>query len=166
MLLRVLLVAALLLAPGPASAVPKTYKHDQFNADIATAALEIAGDLSITTQPGWAQGEAFGQVFRPAASDYPVTILGMDLVLAAAPNAPGGSINGTIEFWTSASSGANPGTAAPVFALSTADIRDPETGLPGLPLRGDTATQIEFEWEDPNGHPPVNTEGNVWVMSA
>ena len=44
-----------------ALAVEKVYKHDQFPENLPQAAAEISG-IALATQPGFALGEAFGQL--------------------------------------------------------------------------------------------------------
>jgi hypothetical protein len=63
------LLGLLILADaGTALGVEKLYKVDEFNADIATAAGEISSSSTLTVQPGFAQSEAFGQIYRPNSS--------------------------------------------------------------------------------------------------
>ncbi|GEM_PF-1058452 len=137
------------------------YKNDQFDPDIATAATQIAG-VSLAVQPGFAQGEGFGSVFRPAASDYPVRILGLDMVLAGPPNLPGtAEANAMIEFW---SIGAGPTPGSKLWEVSTADLFDPNSGQTGIPLTGNVAWSVDFDYQDPLNHPPEIQADNFAVI--
>lgn len=151
---------ALLIA---ASATAKTYKYDQFPADLSAAAAAVQGQ-PLATQPGFAKGEAFGQFYRPDPGDYPIQITGIDLILAAPPGAPTLSTHAVIEVWLTSGDGPSPGKSSPDFSISTADLFNPNTGTAGVPLVGNTAISLSFDMQDPDGHPPVIKSGNFLVM--
>ena len=160
---RVIATAAaigLLLAAPRAGAEIKVYKHDQFSPDLTVAAAQVSA-APLATQPGFVKNEGFGQLYHPAPGDYPIKIQGLDLLLAAPPNAPSLTTNAVIEIWLDEADGATPGTAAPAFSVSTADLFNPSSGQAGMPLVGNAALQINFDWDDPEGHPPVVLSGNI-----
>lgn len=146
-----------------AQAVPHTFKYDQFGESIQEAANDVNGQ-SLATQPGFVQGEAFGQVYRPDPAHYPVQISGIDLILAAPPNASGLTTHANIEIWNGPGSGADPGTGSPFFQISTTQVFNPDTGADGVPLQGNVGLSVDFDLNDPEGHPSVITSGNIWVM--
>jgi uncharacterized protein (TIGR03382 family) len=153
---------ACLLAAGTAHAVPKVFKHDQFDADIAKAAQQVSG-ISLATQPGFAAGEAFGQLYKPFPADYPVKIQGLDMILAAPPNAQTLTTHAQIELWYDSATGAAPAKSEPDFVISTTDLISPQ-GQTGMPLQGNVAWTVDFDWNSEAGHPPIVTEGNVRVV--
>jgi hypothetical protein len=156
----VAIVLAALSTPAM-SQQPKTFKNDQFDPDIAVAAGQIAG-ISLAVQPGFAQGEAFGSVFRPQPADYPVRILGLDMVLAGPPNMAGQSqANALIEFWSIAT---GPTPASLLWSVSTADLFDPISGQTGIPLMGNVAWSVDFDYSDPQNHPPPIASDNLAVI--
>ena len=119
-----LLIASLTLAvwsSGTAMAVPVVFKYDQFDENLTAAANQINGQ-ALATQPGFVQTEAFGQIYRPAAENYPLKIIGIDLILAAPPNASSLTTHAQIEVWNSTASGPNPGTGTPMFQISTTEL--------------------------------------------
>ena len=151
-----------LLFPATAEEL-KVYKNDQFPGDINQAAEQISG-IALATQPGFVKGEAFGAVFHPDPADYPVKIQGVDLFMAKPPNGGAGETDAIIEIWYHNGSSADPGKASPDFSLSTYDVFNPMTQDFGMPIQGNTAMQFQFDWEDPEGHPPILTEGSFTVM--
>ncbi len=154
---------ALLAAAGVAHAeTPYVFKHDQFSDSIASASQELSG-IPLGTQAGFVAGEAFGAVFTPDAGMYPVKIQGVDVVVAAMPNDPGGSkAHAVIEVYFFDGAGPDPGSA-PVFTLSTHDVFNEQIMDLGAPLVGNTAMSFEFDWEDAQGHPPLLTSGNFLI---
>ncbi len=146
-----------------ATATPKVFKYDQFSEDLATAATEIEG-LALSTQAGYVAQEAFGQIYRPDPSDYPIKIEGVDLVLAAAPNAPEEATHVWLEIWSSTAGGPDPGAGNLIFAMSSEDLYNISEETMGAPLRGGEAVSIRFDWTDHEGHPPLINEGNIWLM--
>jgi len=161
-LLAALVVPAILTAPRAGYAVPMVLKHDQFADDFNAALNQIDGML-LATQPGFAQGEAFGVIFRPEASLFPLQILGLDVVFAAPPNAPNLTTSATVEFYNSSANGPGPGTQ-PIFSISTHQLFNPATGDFGLPLIGNHGIRIDFDFSDPQNHPPQLQQGNIWVV--
>ncbi|MBM4320723.1 MAG: hypothetical protein FJ125_12390 [Deltaproteobacteria bacterium] len=153
---------ALLLLARDAGAVARTYKVDQFDPNLAQAVAQLQG-MPLPTQAGFEAGEGFGILIRPDPGDYPIRITGLDLVLAAPPNAPDRQTRGTFEIYAAASEGPDPG-APPIFTIRTTDLIDPSSGELGLPLRGNTALRIDFDWQDAEGHPPVINAGNIWAV--
>ncbi|MBW2703458.1 MAG: hypothetical protein JRF33_21785 [Deltaproteobacteria bacterium] len=146
-----------------AQAVEKVYKHDQFPENLPQAAVEISG-IALATQPGFALGEAIGQLYRPDPEDYPVNILGLEFVFAAPPNMADGEANAIIEIWAHSGDTATPTGAEPIFSITTADLYNPATGGTGMPLVGSTGFVITFDQDDPANHPPAITDGNFMVM--
>jgi hypothetical protein len=151
-------------AASPAlSETIKVYKNDQFPADISQAAEQISG-IPLATQPGFVKGEAFGAVFHPDPADYPVKIQGVDLFMAKPPNGGAGETDAIIEIWFHSGSSADPGKGTPDFQLSTYDVFNPMTQDFGMPIQGNTAMQFQFDWEDPEGHPPILNQGAFSVV--
>ncbi|MBM4354202.1 MAG: hypothetical protein FJ109_10475 [Deltaproteobacteria bacterium] len=157
------LVALLLAGTTSAAEELKIYKNDQFPGDINQAAQQISG-IPLATQPGFVKGEAFGAVFHPDPSDYPVKIQGVDLFMAKPPNGGKGEADAYIEIYFHNGSSADPGKATPDFSLSTYDVFNPMTMDFGMPIQGNTAMQFQFDWGDSEGHPPILTEGSFTVM--
>ena len=149
------------LAAPPAGAVVKVFKYDQFAEDLSTAASQMTG-MTLAGLAGMTQGEAFGQVYRPAPEEYPIQILGVDLVLNAWE---GAQVDAQIEIWNSDATGANPGGSEPLWSVHTSAL-SAGGGQFGMPLQ-DGALQIDFDWSDPtktDNHPPMILSGNIWVM--
>ncbi|HUU03666.1 MAG TPA: IPT/TIG domain-containing protein [Myxococcota bacterium] len=162
---RTLIMFGLVCLATPALAQQSVvYMYDQFDPDISVAAGQVAG-IPLATQPGFAQGEAFGQLYQPSADQYPVKITGIDVILASPPNMAGtAEVNAQIEIWAHTGSGAAPTGGSPLFSISTADLYDPDTGQTGVPLHGDTANVITFDQSDPANHPPDISSGAFLVM--
>ena len=162
-----LLIAFMLCASGLAdAAMPKVYKHDQFSEDIVTAAVQI-GTMPLAVHSGYIEGEAFGQIYKPSPNHYPVKLMGVDLFMAAPPNLPEGKASeahATIEVWFHDGAGATPGKDLPDYSVSTHDLFNMDAGQPGKPLQGGMAYQIDFDWDDLLGHPPMLESGNFRIM--
>jgi hypothetical protein len=140
------------------------FQYDQFSSDPITAVREIQGE-TLGQQAGFAQGEAFGQLYRPLPNSYPVKILGIDMFLGSPPlMGEAGQAEARIEVWAHAGQGADPMTGEPLFAISTEDLFNQNTGDFGMPLEGDTAFSVTFDWSDPANHPPYITSGNFMVV--
>ncbi|MBL6976110.1 MAG: IPT/TIG domain-containing protein [Deltaproteobacteria bacterium] len=152
-----------LFTAATAAAEIKIYKHDQFSENLATAASELAG-IPLAVQPGFVKGEAFGQVYTPGPGDYPIKAQAIELILAAPPNAHELTAHATFEFWIDDGDGATPQKAVPDFTVSTFDFLDPGTGVDGIPLKGNMGLIYEFDWNDPDGHPPVIMAGKIRVV--
>lgn len=133
------------------------FKNDEFSDDIGLAAEEV-GNLSLSVQPGFQQGEAFGVTFDPGAGTYPIDFLGVEFMLAAPPNSQSGETRARIEFFYH--SGELP-EGAPVFAVETTELLDVYGELGG-PLEGGAATTLTFEQEGEE-HPPQLTSGKFTV---
>ncbi|NMB74068.1 MAG: hypothetical protein GYA21_02940 [Myxococcales bacterium] len=149
---------------GRAGAEAVVYQYDQFDPDINVAAGQVTS-IPLATQPGFASGEAFGQLYRPTAGQYPVKITGIDLILASPPNMPGtAEVNARIEVWAHSGSGAAPTGSQPLWSITTADLYNPNTGQFGMPLQGNTAMSITFDQSEPDNHPPDINSGSFLVM--
>ena len=153
---------ALLLATA-ASARVVVYKHDQYPDGIDAAATAIIG-ASLAPHPGFAQGEAFGQIYHPEPGSYPIRIQAVDVVAAGPPNGGHGTAHGEIEIWAVDGAGPGPSGTDPLFVLSTHDVLNPSTLQFGMPLKGGSAISYEFDWEDPSGHPPAIGSGSFAVV--
>ncbi len=161
---RLLMVSALVLTfVSPAAAVDKTYKYDQFKEDVEEAAAQV-GAAAVAVQSGYSAGEAFGILVTPAPEEYPVKIKGLDILLAAPPGMANGSAKADIEVWLHDGVAADPGKADPDFTISTDEFYNSWTGGFGVPLEGNKAFRIDFDWMDANAHPPIVTQGNFRVV--
>jgi len=146
-----------------ARAEPYVFKHDQFSADLATAASTINGG-QFYTQPGFVAGEAFGQIYTPLPEMYPLQIVGFDVILAAPPNSIEALYaNATIEIYNSDSLTADPGNA-PIFTVSTGDLFNPSTQEIGFPLVGNYGIHVDFGQGDPEDRPPMVDAGKLWLV--
>jgi len=154
---------ACFLLTGAALAEVKVLKHDQFNEDLFVAVAEVNG-MSLSAQPAFAQGEAFGQIHKFSPGELPVKILGLQLIMAAPPNNPDMKTHLGIEFWYDDSDGPIPSGDNPDWAIDTTDLYDPNTGATGVPIQGGVGTQIDFDWTSQENHPPLMTSGNLWIM--
>ncbi len=164
-IMRILFVSLILTQfTGVCFAQVIVYKHDQFDDDIVTASGQIAS-IPLGVQPGFAQNEAFGQVYTPSASDYPVKILGVDMVMAAPPN---GSVDSTanawIEIWLFDSDGPSPGSDNPLWSVHTSELYNSSTGQTGVPLTGGTAWSVDFDWDTDGNHPPLINSGKFALV--
>jgi hypothetical protein len=138
-----------------------TYQYDQYSEDLTTALSQIGG-AHLSAQPGFAQGEAFGQLFRPAPDDYPIRIEGLDLILAGP--ASGGVTSADIEIWLDAGEGPTPNKAAPDFTINTVDLLNAQTGEFDINLAGNMANRLDFDYEATDSHPPFVYSGNILVL--
>jgi len=157
-----IVTALALFLPAASGEQLVIYKHDQFADDLVSASSQISG-TPLPTQPGFVAGEAFGQVYHPSPGAYPVKLQGIDLFLASPPAGGTGQTHADIEVWFHDGTSADPGKAAPDFTMSTKDVFDPISGNFGLPLQGNTAMQIDFNWDDLEGHPPELYEGSFTI---
>ena len=140
-----------------------TFKHDQFSDSIGNAAQEMNG-ISLAMQPAFKKGEAFGQIFSPLEGMYPVKIVGVDLIVAEMPNDNENSAtHASIDIYFFDGDGPDPGLSTPTFSLNTLDVLNPDTGEFGAPLVGNIATSFEFNWQVPEGHPPMLYGGKFLV---
>ncbi len=117
--------------------------------------------------PGFVNGEAFGVLFRPKKEQYPVEIVSVELVMAAASSAPDPTkktLNAVIEFWNDTSDASAPTSTKPVWSVNTADFFNPTTGKPGTPIQGNTVMIYEFTSTKPGDKPPLIKEGNIRVV--
>lgn len=161
---RLFVVSVLVLGfVAPIHAAQKTYKYDQYKENIEEAAAQV-GAAAVSVQAGYSAGEAFGILVTPAPSDYPVKILGLDILLAAPPGLANGSAKADIEVWLQEGTDKDPGKAEPDFTISTDEFYNSWTGGFGVPLEGNKAFRIDFDWLDANAHPPIVTQGNFRVV--
>jgi hypothetical protein len=158
-----LVLVAALAFPADSGAVKKFYKYDQFADDLVTAGSQISGAPTFVS-PGFAGDEAFGQIFKPQPGEYPIKITGMDLYFAAPPKGDNVGTSATLELWFTENDGPIPDKAEPTFSIDTSELFDPISGGDGIILKGDTAIEIEFDWDDPSGHPPLMFSGNVIAL--
>jgi hypothetical protein len=163
-LTHVLLGAGLLVLPATAFADKVIWQYDDLPGDM----VELANGLKSHphyVQPGFVAGEAFGQLYRPKATDYPVKILSVELVMAQPDNAaPGQKLSASIEFWNDPGDGPAPKASAPLWSINTDDFSQPGGGAIGVPIVGNTGMVYQFDWSKPDNHPPLITQGNIWVM--
>lgn len=142
----------------------KTYKHDQFSEDIYSAANEVNGKI-LQNEPGFVAGEAFGALFRPGLQDYPLKIVGIDLLLTGPQGDFDQSADIDIEIYLDAGQGPGPTNETPDFVISNGDFYNPDTNEFGIPIKGNLGYQFNFdESVDEKGVPPLVTSGNVLVM--
>jgi hypothetical protein len=160
----VLLGAGLLVLPATAFADKVIWQYDDLPGDMA----ELANGLKSHphyVQPGFVAGEAFGQLYRPKATDYPVKILSVELVMAQPDTAVvGQKLSASIEFWNDPGDGPAPKGSAPLWSINTDDFSQPGGGAIGVPIVGNTGMVYQFDWSKPDNHPPLITQGNIWVM--
>ena len=148
---------------GCVAGTPHTFKHDQFASDIQEAVEEIDAQ-ALGAQPSFVQGDAFGVVFQPTSNMYPIKILGVDLAVAAMKNDPENSTtHANIEVYFLLDDEIDMDAIAPTFSVSTADVLNETTGEPGAPLVGDAPNSIDFDWQDPDGHPPMLNSGSFMI---
>ncbi len=162
--LAVLCALGAFIAPANAG-TPWVFKHDEFPASLSGAVAGVSGG-SYYVQPGFVEGEAFGQVYSPTPEMYPIDITGFDFVLAAPPYGTPGTDYSTrawIEIYNSTSNTADPG-GAPLFSISTDDLMNQSNGSIGVPLVGNTAFTVKFDTSDPANHPAPITQGKIWLV--
>ena len=162
------LVFALLFAVGLCTAsvasAEEVWKYDDGPEDLGQ--LQGAKMHPQYAHPGFVAQEAWGAIFRPKETDYPVTIKAVDLVMAAASSASDPAkmtVNATIEFYNSKEDGPDP-KSKPIWTVSTHDFFNPVTAKPGTPIQGNTVMKFEFSSSKPGDKPPVITSGNIWVI--
>lgn len=143
------------------AATTTTYQYDQYSEDLATALSQIGG-AHLSAQPGFAEGEAFGQLFKPAPDDYPIRIEGLDLILAGP--ASGGMTSADIEIWLDAGEGPSPNKAAPDFTINTVELLNTESGEFDINLTGNMANRLDFDYDAADSHPPLVYSGNILVL--
>ncbi|MCO4760067.1 MAG: IPT/TIG domain-containing protein [Myxococcales bacterium] len=117
--------------------------------------------------PGFVAGEAFGVLFRPKPSDYPIEISSVELIMAASAAAKSPmdvKINAAIEIWNDASDASAPTSTKPLWSVTTQDFFNPLTGKPGTPIQGNTVMVYEFTGTKPGDKPPAITKGNIRII--
>ena len=127
-------------------------KHDQYDASITAAADEVSEASMGLALPGFAKGEAFGQMYAPGPMDYPLRISGVDIfvgapLLAAEPS----GVQVDIEIYSGEATGPAPPASAKKFSISKS-------------LKGGSAIQVAFDASDPDGAPDLVYSGKVWLM--
>lgn len=156
--------AAMLLSTSALAGVEKVFKYDQFSDDPVTAKDEIPM-VSVSCQPGFAKGEAYGILIVPDPKDYPFDILRVEFLQADTTNDPAGDKQNivTIQVYNDDSAGAEP-TGAPIFEITSGQIVDPVSMKPQHVQEG-VFMQYAFDpTGDPQLHPKTITSGNVRVM--
>ena len=158
------LVALALLVAPTAHADKIIWQHDDLPGDMTTLADGLKKH-PMSAHPGFVKGEAFGQIFQPQAGDYPVKILSVELVMAAAETAtpPFAEVPIAIEIYNDDAVAAAP-SAAPIWSINSSDFFNPATGKPGMNVVGNTGMIFEFDWSKPENHPPPITKGNIRVV--
>ncbi|MFT7624594.1 MAG: hypothetical protein ACI9WU_003782, partial [Myxococcota bacterium] len=158
------LVLSLLVA-GSASAEIKTFKYDQFPDSIFEAVNEMNG-MILQNEPGFVNTEAYGALFRPGVNEYPVKLQGIDLVFGGAAGFPDLATDVVVELYYDSGFGAEPTNLVPTWTVSTDEVFDPSSGELGIDVTGNTAIQINFDYETQMGAnaPPLLYEGNMHVM--
>ncbi len=150
--------------PGFAGEGTEIWKYDDLPADMNELADGMAKH-PMGAHPGFIGGEAFGQIYKPEAADYPIEIHSVELVMASPPNATGKSqMNAVIEIWNDDSNAAAPSSSQPLWTIGTADFLNPMTAQPGMPIQGNTAMIFQFDWSKPENHPPEIKSGNIRVV--
>jgi hypothetical protein len=144
-------------------AAAHVFKHDQFSPGITQAANEVSA-MTLSVNPGFAQGEAFGQIFVPSAGMYPVRLTGLDLFMAAPPEAGTWTAHAQIEVWLHPGQEAHPGKDTPDWSITTYDLFNPMTSALGFALQGGAAYSVDFDEDDPGGHPPMIYSDNFRVV--
>ena len=81
--------------------------------------------------PGFAGGEAFGQIYKPQPGEYPVKITGLDLYFAAPPKGDNAGTQATIELWFTEGHGPTPDGEEPTFSIETTDLFNAGEGQEG-----------------------------------
>jgi len=159
-----LTLVALSLIATPAFA-EKVWKYDDGPDDLGTlAGTQMHPQFA---QPGFVAGEAFGVIFKPKKTEYPLEIIAIDLVMGASnssPMAKDEKVNATLEIWNADNDGPAPSSKKPLWSVSTKDFFNPVTGKPGTPIQGNTVMKFEFKSSKPGDKPPKIQKGNVWIV--
>lgn len=158
-------LTVLLVSPGAFGQTIKTFKHDQFSENIYEAVNEL-NSLGAASQnePGFVAGEAFGALFRPNLQDYPIKILGVDVIFGGPMAFPDLNTSLDIEIYLDAGAGPAPTNATPDFTIGTTDFWNANTNEFGIPVKGNTAYQWDFDYMEEGGAPPLVTQGNIMVL--
>ena len=156
-------LSLVLFAPS-AFAEKVIWQYDDLPGEMTTLADGLKKH-PVSAHPGFVKGEAFGQIYKPKASDYPVKILSVELVMAAAEKAtaPFPEVPIAIEIYNDQAINAAP-DGAPVFTINSADFFNAAAGKPGMNVVGNTGMIFEFDWTKPENHPPEITSGNIRVV--
>lgn len=154
----------LALVASPSFAEKVIWQYDDLPGEMTTLADGLKKH-PLSAHPGFVKGEAFGQIYKPKASDYPVKILSVELVMAAAEKAtaPFPEVPVAIEIYNDQGINAAP-DGAPVFTINSADFFNAAAGKPGMNVVGNTGMIFEFDWTKPENHPPEIQSGNIRVV--
>lgn len=157
-------VAVVMAFAAPAFAEKVIWQYDDLSGDMITLADGLKKH-PMSAHPGFVKGEAFGQVYKPKPSDYPVKILSVELVMAAAEKAvaPFADVPVTIEIYNDQAVNAAP-DGAPVFSVTSGDFFNAAAGATGMNVQGNTGMIYEFDWSKPENHPPEILSGNIRVV--
>ncbi|MFT5433193.1 MAG: hypothetical protein ACI9OJ_003898, partial [Myxococcota bacterium] len=118
-----------------ASAQNKTFHHDQYSENIYEAVNQVNGQL-LQNEPGFVLGEAFGAMYRPSGADYPIKILGVDVIFGGPAGFPDLSTSYDIEIYLNAGFGPEPNNTTPDFVIPTTDFWNANTNEFGIPIKG------------------------------
>jgi len=141
----------------------QTYKHDQFDESIYGAVNEMNGKI-LQNEPGFVAGEAFGALFRPGKADYPLKILGIDVIFGGPKAYPDLATNIELEVYLDAGVAAMPANTTPDFKISSTEFYNADTNEFGIPIKGNIAYQFDFNEDDEKGAPPGVEAGNILIM--
>ncbi len=155
-------VMAALLLSAPVHADTVTWKYDDWQGTIEENA-DGKNKHPHKAYPGFVAGEAYGQLYKPKASDYPIKILNVQMVVASPNVTPPGQANISIEIWNDTSDTAQPNISKPTFSINSSEFFS-GSGASGVPLKGNTAMIYKFDPKDPKGAPPTITKGNIRLM--
>lgn len=158
----VVVAAACLLLSTSAFAEKTIWHYDQLDPDMNVLANGLK-QHPLSAHPGFVKGEAFGLLFKPKPEDYPVKILSVEFVMASPPNvSTNPSIPVVIEVWNDDSVLPAPSSDKPIWSVTTADFANgPQIGQDVV---GNNGMIYEFDWSDPENHPPEITQGNIRIM--
>ena len=154
----------LVLVAPPAFAEKVIWQYDDLPGDM-TALADGLKKHQLSAHPGFVKGEAFGQIYKPKAADYPVKILSVELVMAATEKAtaPFPEVPIAIEIYNDQAVNAAP-DGAPVFTINSADFFNAAAAKPGMNVVGNTGMIFEFDWSKPENHPPEIQSGNIRIV--
>ncbi|MBM4345733.1 MAG: IPT/TIG domain-containing protein [Deltaproteobacteria bacterium] len=125
---------------------------------------ELANGLEqhpVFAHPGFVKGEAYGAIFKPKATDYPVKILTVELVMAQAKGQKDQKTDIAIEIYNDDGNGPAP-KGPPVFSITSKDFAN--GGNIGQPVVGNTGMIYQFDWSKPENHPPLIDKGNIYLV--
>ncbi len=150
---------ALMTVSAPAFAEKVIWHYDSLPGDMATLANGLK-QHPLFAHPGFVKGEAWGQLYKPKAEDYPVKILTVEFVMAQADGQKEQKGDYSIEIYNDDGTGPAP-KGPPVYAVTTKDFA--AGGNIGQPVVGNNGMIYQFDWSKPENHPPLITAGNIYV---